>query len=97
MQDTPTVTESYTVHTPADGDREVWMAPARPGQMRRMAIVTFPLVADPASASVCLFRDDTHTGGRACIPLQAARFMARCHVEWPHPDDSGAIVAFASH
>jgi hypothetical protein len=88
---------SYTVHTPADGDREVWIAPERAGQQRRRAIVTFPDATRPATAQVDLYRDSTRTGGKAAIPLQAARFVARCHVEWEHPDDAGAVVVFASH
>jgi hypothetical protein len=92
------LTPVYTVHTPGSADYEVWTAPDRPGQAIRRAVVTFPQSARPDTARVDFYRghDMTKTGERNAIPLQAARFMARCHVEWPHPDDAGSCVVFAS-
>lgn len=89
-------TLAYTIHTAANFPAETWEAPERPGQMRRRAIVTFPDATRPATAAVDLYRDATRTGGKAGIPLQAARFMAKCHVEWAHPDDAGSCVVLAS-
>jgi hypothetical protein len=91
------ITEAYTVHTPADAGYEVWIAPEREGQMRRRAIVRFPTAQHPRSAAAELYRADTCTAVRCPITLDAARFMARCHVEWPHPDDAGSFVVCASH
>jgi hypothetical protein len=92
----PAATLAYTVHTPNEGDREVWTAPDRPGQAKRAAIVYFPAAHSPNSARVDLYRAGTCTGSKTAIPLDAARFVARCQVEWEHPDDAGSIVVFAS-
>lgn len=91
------IAECYAVHTPDNADYEVWVAPERPAQKRRRAIVRFPFAHSPQSAAVEMYRDADRTAVKVGISLEVARFVAKCHVEWSYPDTDGAIVVFASH